>query len=103
MTTELEIQEFVDSIRSPYHLLAMDRYIKEALTRLGVSKSKGNPVGEYAEYLAMKALNGKRMPNAKEGHDLTLDSGIRIEVKGRVFEGSRVPKTDIKDERGDGR
>ena len=96
MSTEEEIREFVDSIRSPYKLLAMDRYIKEALMTLGVAKSKGNPVGEYAEYLVAEALGGERMPNAKEGHDLTLIDGTRIEVKGRVFEGSRVPMTYIK-------
>jgi|SRR5690554_158357 len=97
MSTESEIREFINSIESPYLLLAMDRYIKERLENLGISKSKGNPVGEYAEYLASKAFDGKRMSNAKEGHDLTLADGSRVEVKGRVFEGSRVPMTYIKD------
>lgn len=96
MTTKSEIYKFIDSIDNPYQLMIMDRYIKEALIKLGVSKSKGNPVGEYAEYLAAKALHGERMKNTKEGHDVTLVDGNRVEVKGRVFEGTRVPMTYIK-------
>ena len=96
MPTESEIREFIQSIKQPRVLLAMDRFVKEALESLGVSKSKGNPVGEYAEYLVSRAFDGIRMPNAKEGHDISLKDGTKIEVKGRVFEGSRVPMTYIK-------
>lgn len=91
MKSDSEIKAFIDSIKSPFQLMTMDRYIKEALIERGISKSKGNAIGEYAEYLAMKALDGTRMRNAKEGHDLTLRFGERVEVKGRVFEGKRVP------------
>ena len=86
----------IAGIKEPNEILVLDRYLKETLSKLGVAKSKGNPVGEYAEYLAATAFSGLRMANATEGHDLTLASGDRIEVKGRIFEGSRVPKTDIK-------
>ncbi len=91
-----EIKRMIDGIKEPNEIMVLDRYLKEALSKLGVSKSKGSPVGEYAEYLAATAFNGSRMANAKEGRDLTLASGDRIEVKGRIFEGSRVPMTYIK-------
>lgn len=97
MATEESIKSFVASIEHPYQLLLLDRTIKTRLKELGVSKSRVNPIGEYAEYLVASAFNGKRMPNAKEGHDITLKDGSRIEVKGRIFEGRRVPLSDIKD------
>lgn len=86
----------IDEIEEPNEIMALDRYLKQALSRLGVSKSKGSPVGEYAEYLAATGLNGVRMSNSKEGHDVTLSSGERVEVKGRIFEGTRIPMTYIK-------
>jgi hypothetical protein len=95
-TTENAIKTFVASIEHPYLLLLLDRLTKDRLEEVGVSKSKVNPVGEYAEYLVALALDGKRMPNAKEGHDITLKDGSRIEVKGRIFEGKRVPLSDVR-------
>jgi len=96
MTKIEAIKRMIDEIKEPNEIMVLDRYLKEALSKLGVSKSKGSPVGEYAEYLAATAFNGSRMSNAKEGHDLTLPSGDRIEVKGRIFEGIRVPMTYLK-------
>jgi hypothetical protein len=96
MTSEDDIKGFVESINHPFLLLLLDRVTKERLKKIGVSKSKGNPVGEYAEHLVAMAFGGKRMPNAKEGHDVTLEDGTRIEVKGRIFEGRRVPLSDVK-------
>jgi len=96
MITEDDIRAFVEKINRPYLLLLLDRITKERLEKVGVAKSKGNPVGEYAEYLVAKAFGGKRMPNAKEGHDITLEDGTKIEVKGRIFEGRRVPLSDVK-------
>jgi|GEM_PF-1287610 hypothetical protein len=90
------IKRLIDEIKEPTEIMVLDRYIKEALSNLGVSKSKGSPVGEYAEYLAAIAFKGTRMSNAKEGHDLTLPCGEQIEVKGRIFEGTRIPMTYIK-------
>jgi hypothetical protein len=96
MITEDDIKRFVASLDNPGLLLLLDRMTKERLEKVGVSKSKGSPVGEYAEFLVATALEGIRMPNAKEGHDITLQDGTRIEVKGRIFEGRRVPLSDIK-------
>jgi len=95
--TKIEvIKRMIDKITQPNEIMVLDRHLKEALIKLGVSKSKGSSVGEYAEYLVATAFKGTRMSNAKEGHDLTLPSGERIEVKGRIFEGTRVPMTYIK-------
>ncbi len=96
MTKIDEIKKMIDEITHPNEIMVLDRHLKEALNKLGVSKSKGSPVGEYAEYLVATAFSATRMSNAKEEHDLTLPSGERIEVKGRIFEGTRIPMTYIK-------
>jgi hypothetical protein len=96
MTKIEAIKSLIDEIKNPHEIMLLDRYLKEKLGNLGVSKSKGSPLGEYAEFLVATAFNGSRMPNATEGHDLTLPSGERIEVKGRIFEGTRIPKNYIK-------
>jgi hypothetical protein len=90
------IKILINDIKEPKEIMVLDRYLKEALSKLGVSKSKSSPIGEYAEYLAAIAFNGSRTSNTKEGHDLTLPCGERIEVKGRIFEGTRIPMTYIK-------
>jgi hypothetical protein len=96
MICEDDIKDFVASINHPFLLLLLDRVTKERLQKVGISKNMGNPVGEYAEYLVATAFGGKRMPNATEGHDIKLEDGTKIEVKGRIFEGRRVPKSDVK-------
>jgi len=96
MITEDDIKAFVESINHPFLLLLLDRVTKERLEKVGVAKNKGNPVGEYAEYLVATAFGGERMPNANEGYDIILKDGTKIEVKGRIFEGRRVPRSDVK-------
>lgn len=90
------IKSMIDEIEEPSEIMVLSRYISDALKNLGVSKSRGSNIGEYAEYLAASAFDGVRMSNAKEGHDLTLPCGEKIEVKGRIFEGKRVPMTYIR-------
>jgi len=96
MITEDDIKDFVESINHPFLLLLLDRVTKERLEKVGVAMNKGNPVGEYSEYLVATAFGGKRMPNANKGYDITLEDGTKIEVKGRIFEGHRVPRSDVK-------
>jgi hypothetical protein len=96
MITEDDIKNFVKEINHPFLLLLLDRVTKERLIEVGVATNMGNPVGEYAEYLVATAFSGSRMPNANRGYDITLEDGTKIEVKGRIFEGNRVPMTYIK-------
>lgn len=96
MINEDDIKDFVESINHPFLLLFLDRVTKERLKEVGVAKNMGNPVGEYAEYLVATAFSGERMPNARQGHDITLKDGTKIEVKGRIFEANRVPMNYIK-------
>ena len=43
------------------------------------------PSGQYAEWLAQRALGGVLAPNSVKSYDLTTDDGRRVQVKARVI------------------
>jgi hypothetical protein len=49
----------------------------------GVIRSENSPVGDYAEFLAAKALGLTLVSNSSIGYDGTDANGVRYQVKGR--------------------
>lgn len=63
-------------------LVDYSRIIIELCDR-GVLRSVNNPVADYAEYLASKALGLTRASLSTKGHDAIDENGKRYEIKSR--------------------
>lgn len=48
-----------------------------------VLRTNNQPAGDYAEWLAQRALGGVLAPNAEKSFDLTTDDGTLVQVKAR--------------------
>jgi hypothetical protein len=57
--------------------------VLDELRRRKIIRSKNNPVADYAELLAVKALDLRRENKSTTGFDATDVDGLRYEIKGR--------------------
>jgi hypothetical protein len=64
-------------------LLKAHGAVLDELKRRGVVRSKNNPTGDYAEWLAATRLGLKLETNSAKGFDATDSEGIRYQIKGR--------------------
>ena len=69
---------------STRELLGLYGSILEELLSRGVIRTRNSPVGDYAERLVAKALNGALEPNSTASWDLVTPAGKRVQVKCRV-------------------
>lgn len=67
----------------PNELLGLYSEIMEVLRRRGVVRSSNNPVGDFAENLAAKALGLKKVALSTKGFDACDDKGMTYEIKSR--------------------
>lgn len=65
-------------------LLATYAAILAELRRREVVRSNNAPAGDYAEWLASRALGGTLVPPSVKSYDVELPDGRRIQVKARV-------------------
>ncbi len=64
-------------------LLSMYGRIMTELQERRVVRTANNPVADYSEHLAAKALGLELMANSKAGYDAVDESGNRYQIKGR--------------------
>lgn len=64
-------------------LLQAHGAVIDELQRRGVVRSKNNPTGDYAEWLASIGLGLTLLRNAAAGFDATDSEGVRYQIKGR--------------------
>ena len=64
-------------------LLQAHSSVLDELKRRGVVRSKNNPTGDYAEWLAATRLGLKLETNSAKGFDATDPQGLRYQIKGR--------------------
>lgn len=64
-------------------LLQAHGAVLDELKRRGVVRSKNNPTGDYAEWLAATRLGLKLETNSAKGFDATDPQGLRYQIKGR--------------------
>ncbi|WP_436793482.1 hypothetical protein [Actinospongicola halichondriae] len=64
-------------------LLSLSSGAVAELRRRGIVRTNNAPLGDYAEWLAVKALGGKLAPNSERSFDLVTDAGRRVQVKAR--------------------
>lgn len=64
-------------------LLKSHGAVLDELKRRGVVRSKNNPTGDYAEWLAASRLGLKLETNSAKGFDATDPQGLRYQIKGR--------------------
>lgn len=62
--------------------------VMQEIRRRDITRGMNNPVADYAESLAAKALNAKVMPQSNTGYDLCGPDNARYEVKARRLNGS---------------
>ena len=55
----------------------------EELGRRGLTRSKNNPVADYAEHLVCKAFSLRSAENSTKGYDAVDDDGKKYEIKAR--------------------
>lgn len=65
-------------------LLRLYGQILTELRGRGVLRTGNAPLGDYAEYLAWRALGGVLEPNSTKSHDITTAAGSRVQVKART-------------------
>jgi hypothetical protein len=53
------------------------------LRRRGVLRTGNAPLGDYAEWLALRAFGGSLAPNSEKSYDLETPDGQRLQVKAR--------------------
>ena len=71
--TELEVAD----------LLRLSSAATVELQRRGVLRTGNAPLGDYAEWLALRAFGGTLAPNSEKSYDLLSEDGRRIQVKAR--------------------
>ncbi|EOY4517169.1 hypothetical protein M2F98_21115 [Vibrio vulnificus] len=94
----MSLIEKIKDCDNPKELMCSFLAIKHRLLspEVGVATSFTDPVGQYAEYLTLKAFGGKRTPNGTKGLDIIDKNKRKIEVKGRIKRDEKyTPKTDI--------
>lgn len=64
-------------------LLADFSRIIQELRRRGITRSSNNPVADYSEWLAAKALSLRLVTKSTTGYDAIDQAGKRYEIKGR--------------------
>lgn len=64
-------------------LLSLYANVIEELRRRNVVRSNNNPVADYAENLAVKALNLTKVPPSTKGYDAVDKDNHRYEIKSR--------------------
>lgn len=64
-------------------LLQFHGAVIDELKRRGVVRSKNNPTGDYAEWLAATRLGLMLESNSAKGFDATDSQGLRYQIKGR--------------------
>lgn len=64
-------------------LLALFAGVLDELRHRSVCRSSNNPVADYAEFLAARALGLKLAPKSSTGYDAEDGSGERYEIKAR--------------------
>ena len=69
-------------------LLSTYESILAELARRGVIRTNDSPVGQYAEWLAARVLDGTLEANSVKSHDLVCDEFGRVQVKSRVVRGN---------------
>jgi len=72
-------------------LLGLYASVVNELRRRRVVRSANNPVADYAESLAIKALGLKLAPKSAPGYDATDTRGERYEIKGRRLTAHNKP------------
>lgn len=72
-------------------LLRLYGRILDELRDRGIQRTRNAPLGDYAEYLAWTAFGGVLEPNSTKSHDITTESGLRIQVKARTVAASTRP------------
>jgi hypothetical protein len=65
-------------------LLALNAATVESLKQRGVLRTRNAPLGDYVEWLAVKALGGELAPNSERSFDYTSPGGNRVQVKARA-------------------
>jgi len=69
---------------SPRRILATYEILLAELRRRYVVRTNDAPVGQYAEWLALRVLGGKLESNSAKSYDLTTTDLKRIQIKARV-------------------
>jgi hypothetical protein len=69
---------------STSELFALYRLTLSELRHRGIVRTENAPAGDYAEYLVVKALDGKLAPNSERSWDVLVAGGLRVQVKARV-------------------
>jgi hypothetical protein len=64
-------------------LLTTHVNVLDELRRRKVVRSKNNPTGDYAEWLASTKLGLRLETNSAKGYDATDSEGLRYQIKGR--------------------
>lgn len=63
------------------HLLLLEASVVKELRRRDLVRTNNKPLGDIAEYVVWLARGGVLEPNSTKSHDITTDSGHRIQVK----------------------
>ena len=66
-----------------HQILGLFADILEELGRRGVTRSKNNPVADYAEHLACRAFSLAPAEKSTKGYDATDSTGKKYEIKSR--------------------
>jgi hypothetical protein len=69
---------------TPEQLLASYAAVLRELRDREIVRTNNAPAGDYAEWLAQRALGGVLALNSAKSHDLTLRDGTLVQVKARV-------------------
>ncbi len=71
------------SMMRNHEIFSLFAEIIEELSRRGVTRSKNNPVGDYAEHLVCKAFALTPAEKSTKGYDATDSAGKKYEIKAR--------------------
>ena len=66
-------------------ILATYEVLRDELRHRDVVRTNDAPAGQYAEWLAHRALGGTLEANSVKSHDLVTRDGRKIQVKSRVL------------------
>ena len=77
-------------------LLQMHTRAIDGLQSMKVIRTRNNPCGDYAEYLAASVLNLTLESNSKNGYDATDSDNRRIQIKSRQLIGDRIDRDSIR-------
>jgi hypothetical protein len=69
---------------SVQQLLRLSRDAVTELRRRGIVRTANLAVGDYAEWLVAKTVNGNLVSNSTKSHDILTPSNERLQVKCRV-------------------